>query len=811
MPDVAGTGAVDARRELEVLLDRCAGERSRFAAAAVTLPALSEALWQQRSLEVEGAFASPDDALGWLAREVWVYLLGCDRAPGGALALGVALGLEPAAIVQALIGPSLLYGSLRLTEDVVYGTRPNEAATDLVAFLARHFDEPEARALAVLAAVALGRRGANLVDGCVAGKSAAAVRAMALVATAERPGRGGARRADEVTSSWSRLLSFPLLRAAGRDDDAALRRFVEEALALDGMVEAARSAIDRAEGDGAGGASPAGEPGLDVPLRRLLDLEALAGQLSPDLVPYAAARVGDLAVDWLRAVDRHRQIGAWLSGAARTEAATGPAAVRAGAAAPGTPLTVMMFGYCFNVEGEQRLIGVYKRLVRVGMELVRRGHVVHLNVSGGRNYSDPLIELARRSPGFSFVDLALRLDRPDDAEWNLAVHRDAIMQVRPDVVLVGDVPLAGAILQASIATTQCGVPMVVAENLYAAKTVADRLLGQGSYADGLLLVGPSSHEMRPVPPVVYYAPPFAPAPEEMDAVAIDELLEHEPEIVVLGYDPSVAQLGLQLARALGPAHQPVVVITADAEGVRSFAESISLPPSAVTTLPPVTENQLFALLRAARLAVVKAGFMQMSECLALGTPVVALRYSDFEVGWLPTRSQRLVVSARDTTPTWAVVNGARRLLGSPHDAGEVHEGPLDGTSAAADCVEQVAAGGLRSTTADAARIGIAPEIVERALRSWWSPAAVELTMLRCNSIRGFESLEVFAAVAHARCDGEVRAPALAIWLFDTAMDARQRWDAFPDDRRRAAYQEERLIVERWAGESVLPRAVLRVS
>jgi hypothetical protein len=480
------------------------------------------------------------------------------------------------------------------------------------------------------------------------------------------------------------------------------------------------------------------------------------------------------------------------------------------------PLRVLMFGYCFFRKGMEPAIGVYKRLVRVGMELVARGHRVDMHIVhlfDDDLYTDPLIERASKAASFSFLDLPIKDIRrsPETADWNFHCYTGCIADVRPDVIVVGEVPLLGDLLAQALAAVHSRAPVVVIDNTYCSLSVSFMAAQHGPLADALVLVGPSAHELQPAPPFVHYAPPFAPSPDRLARPSVEGLAADGPTMTVLGYDPAVRELGLQLALELGVDCGQVVVVGPDPDAATRHAASLGLSGKVVPLAPP-SEELLFSLLHHSRLAVVKGGFMQVTECLSLGTPVVAYRYGgSFSLGLIPEVSRRYVVGAKGTTASPELVAAARALLaGGMED--RVHDGPMDGVGAAADAVESAARAGVRSAVADCEGVGISRRAMAGAVRSWWGEGA-ELVDVRCTQIRDDESFRAYATVVHLTIGRESRSTVLLCRVYGSAGDAADAAEAAPmaGDGPGGRYVEECLLVERWQeddgfwpGEHVLP-------
>ena len=87
------------------------------------------------------------------------------------------------------------------------------------------------------------------------------------------------------------------------------------------------------------------------------------------------------------------------------------------------------------------------------------------------------------------------------------------------MVVSGEVPLAGTILESALCAAGLGIPLVVLDNAYSPDMAELFVSSHGAMADGIVLTGPSSFHMRDAPAHYCAAPPFVKAQaEEADSL-----------------------------------------------------------------------------------------------------------------------------------------------------------------------------------------------------------------------------------------------------------------------------------------------------
>ena len=104
--------------------------------------------------------------------------------------------------------------------------------------------------------------------------------------------------------------------------------------------------------------------------------------------------------------------------------------------------------YCFGSHQGQTLIGVYKRGLRVAMELARLGHEISFFCTGREGYSDELTQEAQQT--LTFVDIPFVVASFDEVQENRRRFLETIEAIAPDVVVIGEAPLAGSMLESTL-------------------------------------------------------------------------------------------------------------------------------------------------------------------------------------------------------------------------------------------------------------------------------------------------------------------------------------------------------------------------
>ena len=496
----------------------------------------------------------------------------------------------------------------------------------------------------------------------------------------------------------------------------------------------------------------------------------------------------------------------------------------------------LFVAYCFGNDQGHALVGVYKRGLRIALELARRGHEVFFACPGRENFHDETTAEAERR--LEFVDLDARHPTPEAAAESGRELTSRIGALRPDVVVVGEAPLEGFLLEATLAAIEAEVPVAVVDNAYNPTLV--RLFWEQwqTMFDGIVLTGPRSFWRRGAPPQVLQIPPFIQpdAGAARDLVCRDLGLDGDRLVTVLAYDRNVQALALSIVRGLDDPAAEAVFLTHEVEACRRRVEG--LPPEVrhrVRVLPPQPDGLHFGLLQLSRLVVGKCAFMQVTECLSLHTPIVGFAFAgQFSLAMLPAVCRRFSHSTSETTASAETLAAARRLIEvPPEEMRAVHDGSLGAAERAAEFLEALPAR-PRSTVGDAAertlrryydrvapragaaaiaargRRRLADELIRATLAEDHPHAEIAPRELRFGPIRHIRAGEeqILAATARYTAEG---APGFERWwvrIFRSPegleRGVRLARAAGTERRLRLVRPEQRFLVEEDRGEALLP-------
>jgi peptidoglycan/xylan/chitin deacetylase (PgdA/CDA1 family) len=491
--------------------------------------------------------------------------------------------------------------------------------------------------------------------------------------------------------------------------------------------------------------------------------------------------------------------------------------------------------YCFGNAQGHALVGVYKRGLRVALALARRGHDVIFVCPGRENFHDDTTAEATRR--LRFVDFDYRHPTPQAAARNRREFTSRLRALAPDVVVIGEAPLEGFLLEAALGAIEAEIPVAVVDNAYSPSLVQVFWEQWQTMFDGIVVTGPRSFWRPDAPPQVLQIPPFI-AP---DAAAAGELvrglgLGGERLVTVLAYDRNVQALALSVARGLDGPAADFVFLTHEVEDCRRQVEALPAEVRRrVRVLPPQPDGLHFGLLQLARLAIGKCAFMQVTECLSLHTPIVGYEFAgQFSLRMLPPVCRRFSHSTRQTVAGAETLAVARHLLDVPPDEmRSVHDGSLGAAEKAAGFLEALP-GAPRERVGEAAEAtlrryveGISPwgaaaepaapnghrltdDLIRSAVAAARPGVEVEPGELRFGRIRDDRARleEVLAATARYSAGG---APQLERWWVrvfrsDERLEqsARRARDPGSERRLRLVRREQLFLVEEDRGEALLP-------
>ena len=468
--------------------------------------------------------------------------------------------------------------------------------------------------------------------------------------------------------------------------------------------------------------------------------------------------------------------------------------------------------YCFGPDQGQALVGVYKRGLRIALELCDRGHDVAFFCTGRHNFHDELTRRAEQQ--LQFVDLSsLDTSNLRGAESDRELFLRGIAEISPDVVVVGEAPLAGTLLESTLCAVELGIPVVMLDNAYRPQAEALFCSVFGPMMDGMILTGPSSFHQAYPPAYLCQVPPYIEAaPQEAQLFLTRELgLNGDRLITIMAYDSNVERLGITLLAQLGDFVFEALFLTRDVDGCQKRLRALPLPireRTQVSGLQP--ERILFGLLLLSRLAVGKCAFMQVTECLSLRTPIIGLYFQGhFSLSLIPFRCRSFAHSTSHHEADAATVAAARRFLNLTKDKiGVTHNGEFGATARAAGFLELLALSPRQNTWDGCARFGFSEPIIRAALGSLHPYNRLIVRQLRAMRLRALPGHQIFSLVCRYTLDTDEQFVRMWGHIFKSRKAAEAEWNqarASGSGRGVLYYsRQDRLLIERDLGAAALP-------
>lgn len=419
-------------------------------------------------------------------------------------------------------------------------------------------------------------------------------------------------------------------------------------------------------------------------------------------------------------------------------------------------MRVLFFTYCFGNATGHAQIGVYKRGLRVALELHERGHEVLFDCTGRATYHDELTALADER--IRFVDL--HLDALHDDGWEASRERAlrALRGCRPDLVVVGEAPQVGTMLEATLGAVELGVPVVLLDNSYHPLAVPIFLRHHAGMMDGVVLTGPTCTHMHEPPPNVRQVPPFVTSDRGEARGLLEQLgLRAESLVCALAYDPKVERLAFSLLKRLEvPDAQFLFMSRNPGEAERRVSELPDDVRARVRVSGLLPDTVLFGLLELSRFAVVKCGFMQATECLSLRTPVICAYQGTNWFRFLPSACLPFIHVARHEEADFATVVAAERFLALGEDAmRSIHSGGFDAGAKTADFLDALTAQPSLDRSAEAGKT-FPEKQVQSAVRTAVGGRSVSVSQLRAMRLRSLPGEELYSIACRCTIDGTER-------------------------------------------------------
>jgi hypothetical protein len=258
-----------------------------------------------------------------------------------------------------------------------------------------------------------------------------------------------------------------------------------------------------------------------------------------------------------------------------------------------------------NDHNSTAFLGVLKRCVRLIANMKEDLIEPHLVNFGSVPIDDPLLQ--KELPKLIPHNLE---NGSADIDFN-----EFFNSLKPDILVLGEGPGRGKMLDISKAALVYKIPQVCIENYYGAGQ-PEHFKKENPWLDQWLLLGlPSDYSYGRITEQATLCPPLLPVKDKITD-------EEKYDVVILGYDINAAMLGIELIHKLPKNIHALLIhgksLKKHLIKLKNFSQGIN-----VTFIGFPNETQFRNWLTAANIVVCKSGFQQMVECLAVGTPIIA--------------------------------------------------------------------------------------------------------------------------------------------------------------------------------------------
>ncbi len=255
-----------------------------------------------------------------------------------------------------------------------------------------------------------------------------------------------------------------------------------------------------------------------------------------------------------------------------------------------------------NKPGETSFMGVMKRCIRLLHQWQHSGMDLYLLNFGELPKDDPLV--IQTLPHITIGHL-----KDNEATTLL----QSLRQLAPDVIVLGEGPGNGKMLELSRFATRLNIPQICIENYYNQDQPAF-FKKESPWLDQWLLLGiPLDNQFGRISEHAVLVPPLI---RQADKVVENQ----KPVVTILGYDPNVVKLGFELMERL-PRNKKVRLVYSRKIKPLLIDIKFRYPDLDIEYCTLPSEKQLSAYIAGSALVVCKSGFQQIVECLSLGTPV----------------------------------------------------------------------------------------------------------------------------------------------------------------------------------------------
>ena len=259
--------------------------------------------------------------------------------------------------------------------------------------------------------------------------------------------------------------------------------------------------------------------------------------------------------------------------------------------------------------------GAFMRAFRLATEMSRRGWRPII-CNSGPMLADPKIAAAEESIKF----IRLVRERP---ELTVDVAAAEFAAMNPDIIVMGEGPISPMRLYYD-AARRLPQPFIVLDQFY-----SDRLLPEKAGVDLVLLYALSTFWRNDLLLRSPYevTPPFIETVVSKQDLPIPIEWQDVPWLTFVAYDTYVLKKGLDLLARLAQPDLVKIVICRNPAVCRREAGAMGIAMEKFVCLPLQLDPVVFGFFSASAVSLVSNGFLQIMDCLALGSPVIALQRS----------------------------------------------------------------------------------------------------------------------------------------------------------------------------------------
>ncbi len=477
-------------------------------------------------------------------------------------------------------------------------------------------------------------------------------------------------------------------------------------------------------------------------------------------------------------------------------------------------MKVVIVAYCFGDPGQHALIGVYKRGLRVALELCNSGHEVVMFCAGHSSYQDELTVLAKER--ICFIDFPVDMSVEEHDDNNKKLLLNLINDLSPDMVVIGEAPLAGTLLEYTLCAVELEIPVVFVDNAYYSGFADYFCEIYGPMADGIILTGLSSFHLNSPPDYLCQVPPFIRAsPEKARNILNDNFgLNISKLVTVLAYDDRVEMLAESLLLKLNDPSLHVLFISQNPKKCKSRIRKLSVVyKDRILVVAPPIDDILFGFLELSKLAVGKCAFMQISECFALQTPFIGFYYEGFfNIDSLPDECLEFVQATSNTDADNATVATAAKFLNINHaEMKKVHNGGIGALEESVLYLESFIHSGRKSTNGVCDNPDFTTKHVVNTVKSLYPFHSVNIYLLRSMLIRKLQERDIYVIVCGFIIDGEKIFYRFWGSIFKSKEEAVEsfRNACMPGSNRHPLYfsNDDKIVIEKYSGQKGLPPCI----